>query len=46
MFDSIEELHRSGHIHRDIKTENFRMRDNQVVLIDFGLETSYIDKDQ
>ena len=45
MFDSIEELHAANHIHRNIKTENFRMKGYQLYLTDFGLVTSYLDKD-
>jgi tRNA A-37 threonylcarbamoyl transferase component Bud32 len=32
-------MHRHGHIHRDIKTDNFRVHSDKVYLIDFGLET-------
>ena len=45
MFDSIKELHDVNHIHRDIKTENFRMKGDQLYLTDFGLVTSFLNKD-
>ena len=35
-------MHRHGHIHRDIKTDNFRVHSDKVYLIDFGLETEFM----
>lgn len=36
-------IHRHGVVHRDIKPENWMMKDQEIVLIDFGLATFYID---
>ena len=45
MFDAIETLHKLGKVvHRDIKTDNFRMHDGKVKMIDFGLVTDYLDR--
>jgi tRNA A-37 threonylcarbamoyl transferase component Bud32 len=41
MFEVVQELHGCGFVHRDIKTENFRILNNSVVLIDFGLSEKY-----
>ena len=49
MITCIEYLHRSNFIHRDIKPDNFLMginrRENQVMVIDFGLSKQYRDPD-
>lgn len=37
MFDAIHSLHKLGFVHRDIKTENFRVHDGKLYLIDFGI---------
>jgi serine/threonine protein kinase len=47
MLNCIEEFHKAGFVHRDIKTGNFLLRPNMhnsICLIDFGLSFSYIDK--
>jgi tRNA A-37 threonylcarbamoyl transferase component Bud32 len=45
MIEAVEEMHSYGFIHQDIKLDNFRIMDNRVVMIDFGLTTKYLDKD-
>lgn len=48
MFTVIHTLHDRGYIHRDIKPSNFLVqlsRNDQLVLIDFGLALEYIDAD-
>lgn len=46
MLKCIEQLHKHGFIHRDIKPGNFLVRSDNIyalVLIDFGLACSYVD---
>ncbi|KAI8104432.1 hypothetical protein M9434_002988 [Picochlorum sp. BPE23] len=45
MIDALESLHELGHLHRDVKPENFMIRrrqgrEEEVVLIDYGLVQS------
>jgi serine/threonine protein kinase len=43
MFDAIAAIHCQALVlHRDIKPDNFRIQDNQVKIIDFGLMTEFI----
>jgi serine/threonine protein kinase len=43
MLEVIEAFHKFGYLHRDIKPSNFRVKDNEVYLIDFGTVKSYLD---
>lgn len=45
MIDILDTIHSNSIIHRDIKPDNFMLRDNNtsLVLIDFGLSTVYVD---
>lgn len=47
MLDAIEETHKSGFIHRDIKASNFVLSRNgtKVYLVDFGLAKKHIGRD-
>jgi serine/threonine protein kinase len=45
MIEAVEEMHDKGYIHQNIKPDNFRIINNRVVLIDFGLAKRYLDKD-
>lgn len=36
-------IHKYGVVHRDIKPENWMIREDELVLIDFGLATFYVD---
>ena len=38
------EIHNAGFIHKDIKPDNFRINDNKVYIIDFGLLMEYYHK--
>lgn len=45
MIDILDTIHSNSILHRDIKPDNFMLRDNNtsIVLIDFGLSTVYVD---
>jgi serine/threonine protein kinase len=45
MVDAVEELHSYGFIHSNIKPDNYRIMNNRVVLIDFGLAKRYLGED-
>jgi serine/threonine protein kinase len=45
MLDAVKELHSVGYVHSDIKSENFRIMNNRVVLIDFGCLKPYLKDD-
>ncbi len=42
MLEAIEEIHKVGYIHRDVKPSNFRMKGDKVYLTDFGTITEFI----
>jgi serine/threonine protein kinase len=42
--DILETIHNSFVLHRDIKPQNFMIREGELFLIDFGLATFYIDE--
>jgi serine/threonine protein kinase len=46
MVEAVEELHSKGFVHQNIKPDNYRIMNNRVVLIDFGLATRYLDGDR
>ena len=37
MIDAVREVHEVGLTHQDIKPDNFRIHDNVVKILDFGL---------
>ena len=41
MLAAIRQLHELDHIHRDIKTANFRVHEGKLYLIDFGIKECY-----
>jgi len=41
--DIIENIHNSFVLHRDIKPQNFMIKNNELFIIDFGFSTFYID---
>ena len=43
MLNCLQYLHSKYYIHRDVKPENFRVKDKQVYLIDFAMVSKYID---
>ena len=45
MIETVEEMHSFGFIHQNIKPDNFRIMNNRVVLIDFGLTKRFFDGD-
>jgi serine/threonine protein kinase len=45
MLEAVEELHSTGYVHSDIKSDNFRIMNNRVVLIDFGCLKRYLKDD-
>ncbi len=43
MLGCIEEIHKVGRIHRDIKSDNFRVHNNRIFIVDFGTILKYKD---
>ena len=43
MLNCLHSLHNKYYIHRDVKPENFRVKDNQVYIIDFATANKFID---
>ena len=44
--DIIENIHKNYVLHRDIKPQNFMIKNNELFIIDFGFSTFYIDHDK
>lgn len=42
MVDAIKEMHDIGYLHQDIKPDNFRIHEEKVKLLDFGLVNEYM----
>ena len=36
MLEAVKQVHSTGHIHRDIKADNFRVNEDKVYITDFG----------
>ena len=45
MITILQTIHNIGVIHRDIKPQNFMMKNEEIFLIDFGLSTIFVDED-
>lgn len=46
MINILENIHSQYVIHRDIKPQNFMIKDQELYLIDFGLATIYVDNNK
>ena len=42
----LEQLHKNYVVHRDIKMANFMIQNNELILIDFGMATFYVDENK
>lgn len=42
MVEGLEKLHKAGFIHKDIKPDNYRIHNDIVMMIDFGLSQQFI----
>lgn len=42
MVQRVQYLHSKGFLHRDIKPDNFLMKDQKVFMVDFGLAKKYL----
>ena len=45
LFLILESIHNKGLVHRDIKPDNFLMREDKIIIIDFGFCKSYLKDD-
>jgi serine/threonine protein kinase len=36
MLEAVNQVHSTGHIHRDVKPDNFRVHEGKVYITDFG----------
>ena len=36
MLEAVRQVHYTGHIHRDVKADNFRVHDGKIYITDFG----------
>ena len=36
MLEALRQVHSTGHIHRDVKPDNFRVHEGKVYITDFG----------
>ena len=43
MVDCVEQVHKLGYVHRDIKADNFRVENGNVKIIDLGSAKEYRD---
>lgn len=41
MLYALKEMHEVKYVHRDVKLENFLVKDGMVKIIDFGLTSEY-----
>lgn len=42
MLETLQEMHEAGFLHQDVKPDNFRItEDNRVIIIDFGLVNEF-----
>lgn len=44
LFRLLESIHDQYVVHRDIKPQNFMIKDGNIILIDFGMATYYVDE--
>ena len=43
MLEALRQVHSTGHIHRDVKPDNFRVHKGQVYITDYGTVKSVVD---
>ena len=41
MLDALKEMHEVKFVHRDVKPDNFMVKNKVVKIIDFGISTQY-----
>lgn len=44
MIDMMEEIHKKGYVYRDVKPENFVIKNNNLYILDFGLTKKFVPK--